>query len=90
MQKTLFEQYDKHKINLTPNSWWKANVISSFRYRKILKIEKTNQTILVHYKDSMISSSYRLDFFLQNHVPITSFWGKLYAWLNHFTSGLFY
>lgn len=88
--KSLITLYDKYKSFLEPGCWWKLNLQATYRYRKILKVDKLGTSDFVYYKDSIVESSYRLDYFLENHTPITSRGEILYAQLNHFTSGFFY
>lgn len=87
---TLFSLYDKYKDYLQPDCWWKSKRNTSYQYRKILKVEERCHCIYVHYRDSILDSHYRLDYFLENHTPVTSKWEIFYAKVNYLTSGLFY
>lgn len=90
MMNSLASKIVKYKNQLQPNVWWKLKVNTHYKYVKILKIENIKDSTFVYFKDSMMNSDYRLEFFLDHHVPIQSKWELFYAKLNHLTSGFFY
>lgn len=81
---------NKYRMYLVPNTWWKLKDKSHYRYRKIVSIETINNNMVLKLKDSNISCLYRMDWFLQNHIPVTSKLEKAFAKLNHLTRGFIY
>lgn len=80
----------RYKKFVVPNSWWKMNFKTHYRYRKIISTEIIHNFLYLKVKDSHLTSTYRLDWFLENHVPIQSKWEFFYARLNHLTNGILY